>query len=432
MKKSEELNLSEQTKLFVSFAKNHSTLESFYKNIDSLELSSIQDLSFENDIEYFHELSFILSVIFSIIQKPHLNNKREEIIVRSGEASSLSEEGYQKTLQDTSIWKDKGTGEIIPEYLYYHVYEDEIRIYENIFVVHVINELSFALDHYNSLYVSLLKVLDGKDELIKNDSAIESAMKSLNKLIRRMNQIKNTYFYHVVNRAKNKPKVFYPTNILVRDRLYNIVFKFYKKMYVFDSKEDIDEGLYYFYFAMILSVLKERGFKTTGRKKLFDGESFILPPQLIFSSEQYNLVIELKKEENAFLFNYHDDDFISKHLLTVSSDSTFQDLKAGQRSEDILTVEYLSLWHLGQSNGKSINLINETLLSERQLIDAFIESHHHVVEGSERLYSTYCPSCKSRNIVLNNGYYECPDCGVIYRFEKKSGNHMVFLKVKGN
>ena len=359
------------------------------------------------------------------------SNKREEIIVRSGEAQSLTEEGFQKTLQDASIWKDKGNREIVPEYLYHHAYEDELKIYENIFVVHMINELSFAFDHYSALYVSLLKVLDkNNDELVKHDSALENAMRSVSKLIRRMNQIKDSEFYRVVSRAKNKPKVFYPTNILVRDRLYNILYKFYKKMYVYENKQDIDEGLYQFYFITILSALKEKGFKVTGKSKLLSDDNIVLPDQ-IKASNEFNLVIDLNKEQHSFMFTYQDEDAESKHLLIVTSDSTFQDTKI-ICDESATTTEYLSLWHLGESNGRTIKLLNETLLNEKELVEKFIESHHHRVEGSERLYSTYCPSCKSRNIYVNNGFYICPDCGVIYRFEKKSENHMVFSKVKGN
>ena len=214
MKKSEELNLSEQTSFIRNYAKRHSDLESFYHSINSLNIISIQDLSFKNDIELFREITFILSVIYSIISKPHLNNRREEIIARSGEASMISEEDFQKTLRDSSIWKDQGNNNIIPEYVYYHQFEDDLRIYENIFIVHVINELSFLIDHYMGLYVSLLKVANkSSNDLVLDNSAQESALQLANKLTRRINQIKESYFYRDVSKAKNKPKVFYPTNI---------------------------------------------------------------------------------------------------------------------------------------------------------------------------------------------------------------------------
>ena len=66
MKKSEELNLSEQTRLIRNYAKRHADLQSFYSSINSLNIISIQDLSFKNDIELFREIAFILSVIFSL------------------------------------------------------------------------------------------------------------------------------------------------------------------------------------------------------------------------------------------------------------------------------------------------------------------------------------------------------------------------------
>lgn len=433
MRKNEEFNLSEQTQSIVSFAKQNDTLEKFYKNIESLKLTSIQDLSFENDIEFFKELSFIISVIFSIISKPHINNKREEIIIRSGEASSISQEGFQKTLQDSSIWKDKGYGQIAPEYIYHHAFEDDLKIYENIFVVHMINELAFAFDHYSALYVSLLKVLDNKnEELVQHDSALENAIKAVSKLIRRMNQIKDSQFYRVVSRAQNKPKVFYPTNILVKDRLYNILYKFYKKTNVFETKQDIDDGLFNFYFVRILQNLKARKFEISSKGSLCEKGALTLPAQLSFVGKDFDLNLFVNKEQHSFLFEYLDEGFSSKHLLVVTSDSTFQDTAVVKPEEDVFSNEYLSLWHLGESNGRIINLINQTLLGEEKLVDKFIESHHHVVEGSERLYSTYCPSCKSRNITFNNGFYACPDCGVIYRFSKEKENTIVFAKVKGN
>ena len=136
MKRSEQVNLTNQIETIQAFSKKHSDLSSFYKEIDNVPLVSIQDLSFEKDIALFKELSFILSVVLSIIAKPHLNTRSDEVIARSGEVSALSEDDFQKTLRDSSIWKNQGNGKLLPEYLYYHKHEDEIRIYENIFIVY--------------------------------------------------------------------------------------------------------------------------------------------------------------------------------------------------------------------------------------------------------------------------------------------------------
>ena len=443
MKKSEELNLSEQTRLIRNYAKRHADLQSFYSSINSLNIISIQDLSFKNDIELFREIAFILSVIFSIISKPHLNNRREEIIARSGEASMISEEDFLKTLRDSSIWKDTVDNVILPEYVYYHQYEDDLRIYENIFIVHMINELSFIMDSYLSLYVSLLKVKNPLNkDLVGDDSTQESALRMANKLSRRLNQIKQTYFYRDVSKAKNKPKVFYPTNILVKDRLYNLVYKFYKKMYIYQDKRDIDNELYLFYFSLLLSVLHSDGFELDSRNKslVYDNNQITLPDKLFFTSADYRLSIQTNPEEHTFLVSYKDklDEAVNTHLLVLTNDATFEETKVIAPSEDIFSVEYLSLWHIGEINKKTnkIQLINETLMNETELIRYFLASHHDIYTGSELIYSSYCPVCKSKNIFQNRGHIFCDDCGAIYKFAilkgAKKSNRIIFAKYKGH
>ena len=46
MKRSEEVNLTNQIALIQAFGKKYKQLDSFYKNIDNLSLVSVQDLFF--------------------------------------------------------------------------------------------------------------------------------------------------------------------------------------------------------------------------------------------------------------------------------------------------------------------------------------------------------------------------------------------------
>ena len=443
MKKSEELNLSEQTLFIRNFAKRHADLQSFYSSINSLNIISIQDLSFKNDIELFREIAFILSVIFSIISKPHLNNRRDEIIARSGEASSLSEDDFQKTLRDSSLWKDMDGFNLLPEYVYYHQYEDDLRIYENIFIVHMINEISFIIDSYLSLYVSLLKVKESNNkELVIGDSIQEDALRKANKLARRINQIKESYFYRDVSKAKNKPKVFYPTNILVKDRLYNLVYKFYKKMYIYQDKKDIDKELYLFYFSLLLSLLHKDGYELDSRNKalIYENNEIVLPKKMFFTTSDLRISIQTNEEDNSFLISYKDklDDAINSHLLVLTNDATFEETKViTTDDEDIFSIEYLSLWHLGEIGKENkIHLINDTLMTEKELLSYFLSSHHDIYSASEKIYSSYCPVCKSKNIFQNKGHIFCDDCGAIYKFASTKGskgiNKLIFAKYKGH
>ena len=439
MKRSEEVNLTKQIELIQAFGKKQKDLQTFYRNIDNLSLVSVQDLSFEKDIEFFKELTFILSVILSIIAKPHLSHRRDEILARSGEVSTISEEDFQKTLRDSSIWKDEGTGRLLPEYLYYHQYEDEIKIYENIFIVHLVNEISMIADHYSSLYLSLLNVANrDNNQLLQDDDAQLKAMDAVNFVIRRIDLIKSTYFYREVSKAKNKPKVFYPTNILLKDRLYNICFKFYKKMYVYDEKSTLNNHLFVYYFVLLLKILHDRKFELTTRahKLMSANNAITVPDSMAFANEEYRITVEAYSKAHMFIFSYKDkdDDATSEHHLYIESDTTLKDVKIPPQEERIFSIEYLSLWHRSMVNemGK-VEILNQTLENEEKMLETLIDSHHFVVTGSEKVYSSYCPSCKNKNLVELNGYYRCPDCGAIYKFLKAKGeektNRIVFARL---
>ena len=433
MKRSEQVNLSAQIETIKAFGKKHSDFNAFYNNIEGVSLTSIQDLSFEKDIALFNELSFILSVILSIIAKPHLNTKSDEVIARSGEVSALSEEDFQKTLRDSSIWRNEGNGKLLPEYLYYHKHEDEIRIYENIFIVYLVNEINALAHQYSALYVSLLSVADHETNvLLVDDTAQMKAMDEVNFVLHRIEQIKNTYFYKEVSKAKSRPKVFNPTNILLKDRLYNICFKFYKKLFIYQEEGGLDKDLFIYYYVLILRKLRENDFRLNEcKEKVFVKNELVIPSKVSMANNNYQIEVEARSDKNLFIFNYSEKDGSHKatHLLYIKSDYTapFEYEDIGEEYF-VVSIETLSLWYLSMLlNGKLVK-INKTFKSEMEMIRTFVDSHHYVVSASEKIYSSYCPSCKGKDLSENNGFFICADCGAVYRFvkDKQNKGHIVF------
>ena len=433
MKRSEQVNLSAQIETIKAFGKKHSDFNAFYNNIESVSLTSIQDLSFEKDIALFNELSFILSVVLSIIAKPHLNTKSDEVIARSGEVSALSEEDFQKTLRDSSIWRNEGNGKLLPEYLYYHKHEDEIRIYENIFIVYLVNEINALAHQYSALYVSLLSVADHETNvLLVDDTAQMKAMDEVNFVLHRIEQIKNTYFYKEVSKAKSRPKVFNPTNILLKDRLYNICFKFYKKLFIYQEEGGLDKDLFIYYYVLILRKLRENDFRLNEcKEKVFVKNELVIPSKVSMANNNYQIEVEARSDKNLFIFNYSEKDGSNKatHLLYIKSDYTapFEYEDIGEEYF-VVSIETLSLWYLSMLlNGKLVK-INKTFKSEMEMIRTFVDSHHYVVSASEKIYSSYCPSCKGKDLSENNGFFICADCGAVYRFvkDKQNKGHIVF------
>ena len=116
------------------FTTKYQDAESFYKHVRKLENVSLQSFSFDRDMEFFGEASFITSVIISIMAHPHISNKREEVVIRAEQAQNLSVEAFQRVLKDSTLWKEKDL-EMLPEYVYHYQHVDEIRIYENQFIV---------------------------------------------------------------------------------------------------------------------------------------------------------------------------------------------------------------------------------------------------------------------------------------------------------
>ena len=137
MKTNEERYLKESIRNVKKFAKEHETLAVFFAHIDEVKVRSLQDLSFKYDLKFFESISRILSVIISIVSRPVLANKAEEVIVRSTSAARLTPEMFQKTVADSMLWRQRGV-DMIPEYVYYQQYVDEIKTYENIFIVNLI------------------------------------------------------------------------------------------------------------------------------------------------------------------------------------------------------------------------------------------------------------------------------------------------------
>jgi hypothetical protein len=96
MKTNEERYLKEAIRNVKKFAKEYPTLSSFFNHIDEVKVRSLQDLSFKYDLKFFEGISRILSVIISIVTKPVLANKGEEVIVRATSAAKLTPEMFQK------------------------------------------------------------------------------------------------------------------------------------------------------------------------------------------------------------------------------------------------------------------------------------------------------------------------------------------------
>ena len=129
--------------------KEKKTIASFYKDIGTFKLKPLQDISFQSDLSRFKEENFILSVIISIIAHPHFSPRGEEELVRAQKASLVLPDMFQQTAQDPTLWKKSRQG-MVPEYVHHLQSVDDIKIYENIFIVKVLNMIDLDVLAYRS------------------------------------------------------------------------------------------------------------------------------------------------------------------------------------------------------------------------------------------------------------------------------------------
>ena len=409
MKIIEELKLKDTISYISRFEAKHQTLDKIYQNIGDLNLFSIQNNNYQFDKEFFDEVSFVLSVIITIINHPHISSFDIDEIIRADLAGHIENDSFQMVFKDASLWKDKD-GEMIPENVYYHEHIDEIKIYENIFIGMLINLIEQDLKKSLEFYISLLPIIEYKKTLFTTEE-VKYAIKKIELQLKKIRYIKETYFYKQIKKCDLSNRKIIPTNILVKDRLYNYCFKFYKKFVSYVDLNSLNNDFSKYYFYLILQQLKKR--KAHLEKANKDFISFSLNDTLIDitrADKKPILKVSIKNHVNNDL------------QLICITDINQIDLM------DILVKEghIVTMWNLYDSD---YHLINHVALSEAELIKEWLEQVLFSVSADVDIYSKYCPVCKAKSISLENDIYECDNCHSRYSFVNDS--RIWFLRVRG-
>ena len=409
----EEAKLKDYIKNLKKFTTEYNTPESFYENIHKMTDVSLQSFSYEKDMEFFDESSYVLSVIISIISHPHISNKREEIILRADQAQNISVDAFQRVLQDSTLWRESDL-EMKPEYVYHYQYEDELRIYENQFIVLLINLIDDELKKYLEFYVSLIPSLGSNNNVKLESDLTEQAILKLEGLKRKIRYIKNTYFYKEVSRGQKISKNIKPTNILTKDRKYKFCFKFYRKFITYNDETQLIKDFRNYSFMNLINVLKKRGFELfETEKNAVNSRKFKLSFvndlfKLEFSYSDLNLILKVTSLKNK--------KHTATHALMFSPSFNEEANKRLVKQENKLTTDAVSIWNLAYVEDV-VKRAKLNPMNEIELIEYWLDSKIYVTTGSEELYSRYCPICRSRDIEFNNSkIYVCSNCSCNYAY----------------
>ena len=91
------------------------------------------------------------------------------------------------------------------------------------------------------------------------------------------------------------------------------------------------------------------------------------------------------------------------------------------------TVEILSLWNLGFID-KYVKPIYHNPVPEKDMMNEWVDSKLKHVLGSKKIYSIYCPSCKSMELDnTKEGRMKCKKCSTKYTFYRSEQGESIWF-----
>lgn len=376
----------------------------------TLKSISLQEVSLESDRAFLSEVSSVLNVIASIIYHPHLSNRREEVVLRIELAQHLSREDFWDTARDSKLWKEHH-GRMIPEEVYYHQHIDELRIYENRFVGFLVDLIDRELLRYSSFYLGRLPTLSTPDAAL-DASEVGELIVTIDRLRRKTQFIKNTFFYREVSKGKPISPQIVPTNILLKDRLYRYCFRFYRAFARYEDRETATRDLSRYYTVLFLSELLERGFavkESRAERHALENASYGVS---LVTEENGDLSVTVTPKDFSAAPARHRIVFLTEGGLPVEP-------REGYDSTDTL-----SPWELSSADPEGPFLTRTA--PERELCRAWLEDRLARITANPGVYQKYCPVCGHRSVEnrKNGQIYHCTDCHSVFCFDagKSEGN----------
>ena len=432
-------------------------------------LDSMKDFSFyvpyvkENEDNFLKEVKQVLDIITGIIRKPHIATKDEDIIVRSELASSFDTESFKETLRDSSLWKNK-RGVMSPEEVHVTSSTDTYVIYENIFIVKLVDLLIDELKGFLSLTLKKEETLDSyydlkevnysrssflndidEDEyqtfLVSKEDNLQAKEHLVKKYLKRIHFIRETAFYKEVSKAPTRRSELVLTNILMKDRRYNTCFKFYSTYFLYGEKSE--NVSYTTYVVLRLIKLLNEKYQISEKSldtKLSLKDSYLtLDKPVVFVSKNFNYEVSSKEDEIYLEVSLKSDsNKRSKHLIItreVLNPKDFLELKREieLKKQEFYSVSLVSLEETKKFERTMVLSFLKTDDKEHEL-ENFLKSLTILFEAKDSTYENHCMVCGSSKVEEseNSNELTCSKCGSIYEHVDIDGRDLIWLKKIGD
>lgn len=387
-----------------------------YSHAESAGDFSLQKISYEEDCSYFKEALSLLGIILSIAEKPHVSTRREEVFARIEQAGQLSADDFKRVCRDGSLWKRRGV-KMVPEELYYFRNEDELCIYENRFIVLLINLIGKEITELKRVYGERLpRIGENTDVLYAGDAGM--ALDFARNIEKRVAYLKNTGFYKIVGKEKPLKGRISPTNILLKDLKYRACFKFYNGFLKYQCEGEEAEDLRSILKIYILKSLKKLGFDLKEGKNLNEYKA---------CGKEFSLNFDFNKKGAVILDVTHK---ISKKTVKYAlfaedgrSADAAEEFASGDDGKNFCSVEMIGEWSL--KDGVTHELLSRAGQTEEEMIYSWLASKIRLIRADSSVYKKYCPACGVSGVYENDGDFSCPNCGTRYAFTQNSSGESV-------
>lgn len=387
-----------------------------YSHAESAGDFSLQKISYEEDCSYFKEALSLLGIILSIAEKPHVSTRREEVFARIEQAGQLSTDDFKRVCRDGSLWKRRGV-KMVPEELYYFRNEDELCIYENRFIVLLIDLIGKEITELKRVYGERLpRIGENTDVLYAGDAGM--ALDFARNIEKRVAYLKNTGFYKIVGKEKPLKGRISPTNILLKDLKYRACFKFYNGFLKYQCEGEEAEDLRSIIKIYILKSLKKLGFDLKEGKNLNEYKA---------CGKEFSLNFDFHKKGAVILDVTHK---ISKKTVKYAlfaedgrSAEAAEEFASGDDGKNFCSVEMIGEWSL--KDGVTHELLSRAGQTEEEMIYSWLASKIRLIRADSSVYKKYCPACGVSGVYENDGDFSCPNCGTRYAFTQNSSGESV-------
>lgn len=387
-----------------------------YSHAESAGDFSLQKISYEEDCSYFKEALSLLGIILSIAEKPHVSTRREEVFARIEQAGQLSADDFKRVCRDGSLWKRRGV-KMVPEELYYFRNEDELCIYENRFIVLLIDLIGREITELKWVYGERLpRIGENTDVLYAGDAGM--ALDFARNIEKRVAYLKNTGFYKIVGKEKPLKGRISPTNILLKDLKYRACFKFYNGFLKYQCEGEEAEDMRSILKIYILKSLKKLGFDLKEGKNLNEYKA---------CGKEFSLNFDFHKKGAVILDVTHK---ISKKTVKYAlfaedgrSAEAAEEFASGDDGKNFCSVEVIGEWSL--KDGVTHELLSRAGQTEEEMIYSWLASKIRLIRADSSVYKKYCPACGVSGVYENDGDFSCPNCGTRYAFTQNSSGESV-------